>query len=151
MAVTDEQVAALHAQLAGRAEEHKRLLQQLDRAKANEGYSALVAAAFFEAAERRFIRAGEVADKAEVIDFVGSIRARAEENVDLIDPEIAERMILHVIGQTSNEEVRSFDAEVAFKHQIILMAALVGEAQFSDEELDAFIVKVRADAEDLFE
>jgi hypothetical protein len=38
MPVTDEQEATLHAQLAGRFEEHKRLLNALDRSPRDGGY-----------------------------------------------------------------------------------------------------------------
>lgn len=151
MAVTNEQVAALHAQLAGRTDEHRRLLQQLDRAEANVGYSALVAAAFYQAAERRFIRDGKVATRAEVIDFIASVRARSDESVDLIDPDIAEHMILQVLGLDAGSDAADIDHDVAFETQIVLMAALVGDAEFTEEELDDFMEKVRADADELTE
>ena len=149
MKITDAQVAALHAQLAGQSEKHRRLLGRLDREEANTGYAALVAAAFFEAAERHFIRDGKIASKAEVIDFVASVRARTDKAVDTVDPDIAEQLIFQVIGLESNPDVQNFDHNTAFRTQIVLMAALVGEARFSDSELDAFMAKIRSDADEL--
>ena len=46
MPVTDEQEAALHAQLDGRFDEYERLFDALDPVAARTGYSALVSAAF---------------------------------------------------------------------------------------------------------
>lgn len=149
MPVTDDQVATLHALLAGRREEHRQLLNRLDRASANVGYSALLAAGLFEAVERRFIKEGKVADKAEVISFVASVRERGDELPDLIDPDIAERIILHMLDQGAS--VSNLDPDTVIQHQLILLAGLIGDAHLSDAELEAFMRKIRHDADEMLE
>ncbi len=54
MAVTDLQVAALRAQLAGDLEEHRRLLAQFDEKSDGRPYVILTNAAFIEAVDRTF-------------------------------------------------------------------------------------------------
>jgi hypothetical protein len=149
MPVTDDQVATLRALLAGRREEYRQLLDQLDRASANVGYSALLAAGLFEAVERRFIKDGEVTDKAEVISFIASVRERGDEIPDLINPNIAERIILHMLDQGAS--VADLDPDTVIQHQLILLAGLIGDAQLSDAEIDAFMQKIRIDADELLE
>lgn len=82
MAVTDEQVTTLRAQLAGQVDEHRRLLDQLDQAAGRTGYPALVAATFALAVDRRF---GSSSD-AGIIHFVSDVRTRGPELADRIDP-----------------------------------------------------------------
>ncbi|GAA4983517.1 hypothetical protein [Actinopolymorpha pittospori] len=82
-AVTAEQVAALRALLAGDLEEHVRLRDQLDREAAATGYTALLAAAFFEAVDRRFGQDGASADMAA---FVSDVRSRTTAAAESIDP-----------------------------------------------------------------
>ncbi|MFG2091137.1 MULTISPECIES: hypothetical protein [unclassified Spirillospora] len=146
MPVTDEQIATLRAQLKGNITEHRRLLSQLDPEEANVGYSALVTAAFIEAAEQRFIKGGEMADKSDVIDFVAQAREGDDEAPEVINPEIAESMILHLLGKGSMVDA---DAETKLGHQIVLLATLVGERQFTENELDAFLLSARSLANDL--
>ncbi|MFB4309201.1 hypothetical protein [Actinomadura sp. GTD37] len=149
MPVTDDQVATLRALLAGNREEHRQLLAQLDRKEANTGYSALLAAGLFEAVERRFIREGKVVDRAEVTSFVASVRERGDEMPDLINPEIAERIILHMLDQGAS--ISDIDPDTAIQHQLILLAGLIGDSQLSDSELDTFMRKIRVDADELLE
>ncbi|MEU8123084.1 hypothetical protein AB0C21_30610 [Spirillospora sp. NPDC049024] len=149
MPTTDDQVAALHALLAGHREEHRQLLNQLDRAEANKGYSALLAAGLFEAIERRFIVDGKVVDRAEVIAFVASVRERGDEMPDLINPEVAERIILRMLDQGGS--VSDIDADTMIRHQIILLAGLIGDANLSESELNEFMRKIRVDADELLE
>jgi hypothetical protein len=148
MPVTDEQVATLRAQLEGNIAEHRRLLSQLDPEEANVGYSALVTAAFIEAAEQRFIRDGTVADKSEVIDFVALAREGDDKAPDVINPEIAESMILHLLGKGTMVDA---DAETRLGHQIVLLATLVSEREFTEKELDTFLLGARSLANDLIE
>jgi hypothetical protein len=149
MPTTDDQVATLHALLAGRREEHRQLLNQLDLPSANTGYSALLAAGLFEAVERRFITDGKVADSAEVISFVASVRERGDEMPDLINPEIAERIIFRMLDQ--GEPVSNVDADTIVRHQIILLAGLIGDANLSESELREFMQKIRVDADELLD
>ena len=145
MTVTDKQVAALHAQLAGQGEEHKRLFAELDADEVGHGYSALVAAAVFEAIDRRFVKDGKVADDTEVIDFVGRLRSRTADVADNLDPVIAERLILHSLGKG---EISDIDQKVFFGAQILVLAGLIADAELSEGELDSFMNVARGIAED---
>lgn len=149
MPVTDAQIAALRALLKGEAEKHRELLDQLDRTEANVGYSALLAAGFFEAVERRFIVDGHVTNSARVIDFVASIRERTDETPDAVKPDIAERMIFHALDQGAS--ISGIATDTVIQHQIILLAALIGDAQLNDLELDDFLRKIRTDADELID
>jgi hypothetical protein len=91
MPVTDHQVATLRAMLAGDPGEYARLRAQLDREADRPGYSALVAAAFSEAAGRRFA-AGH--DRAAITGFVASARAASPGAAEKIDPLFAERLLV---------------------------------------------------------
>jgi len=138
MAVTDEQMATLRAQLAGNLEEHKRLLAQLDRDAARTGYSALLSAAFCVAVERRFAQGAGTAD---VIEFVGNVRSRLSEAADKIDPRTAERLILAVY--TDERVPDNLDLETRFRTQLLLLAALIADERLDDAGLDAFLADAR--------
>ena len=79
MPVTDEQVATLHAQLAGHLDEHERLLGELDR-EAAPGYNALVTAAFSGAVVKRFPTDAALDT---VIEFVADIRSASDNTARL--------------------------------------------------------------------
>ena len=144
MAITDDQVATLRAQLTGQNEEHVRLLNQLDTEEAQRNYVTLVTAAFFEAVDRKFIVNGKVAENAEIVNFIAHQREIHPDSADALDPEAAEMMVLDALGKGSME---SLDVETVFGTQILLLAALVGEARYSDDELDAFLAKARTEAD----
>jgi hypothetical protein len=137
MVVSDEQVAALRAQLAGKADEYQRLWEQLDRETARIGYPALITGAFFEAVERRFGKASTTSD---VIKFVSDARSRSDELGEKIDPRTAERIILAVY---TDEEIDDLSANSVIRTQMLLLAALVADEQFDDVELDEFLAKAR--------
>lgn len=148
MPVTDKQVEALRTQLAGRPpEEHLRLFNELDQSD-NVGYAALLAAGLFEAIQHRFVKNGEPADRPEIIEFIAIARAKSDDAPDAINPDVAERMILHALGKGS---ISGIDDGTILRHQIILLAALVGQANFNEPELDAFMTQIRADAEEMLE
>jgi hypothetical protein len=136
MPVTDEQEAALHAQLAGKLDEHKQLLDGLDPAAARTGYSALVSAAFCLAAEDRFPQGTPAAD---VIEYVADVRSRTESTA-AIDPVIAERALLAVI---TDEEIGDIDARTSFQTQLVLLAALIADAHLDADGLDEFMLGAR--------
>lgn len=148
MTITDKQVNVLRAQLTGQHDEHLRLVGELDPGEANREYAALVAGAFAVAVERRFIRNGNAADAAEVSDFVAQVRAKSPNIPDVIDPEIAESLILHLLGKGP---VKRADADTKFGHQLVLLAALAGEGRPTGDALEAFISEARSMAEDLLE
>jgi len=142
MRVTDDQVATLRAQLAGDLDEHRRRLRGLDRKAAATGYSALIGAAFFEAVDRRF--AGR-ATEADVIEYVGDVRARGREIAMRLDPRVAERLILLCLGEDVPVDDIAPGERIAA--QIVLLAAVVADADFDDAELDAFLADVRSIAD----
>jgi hypothetical protein len=110
MAVTADQVAALRAFLKGDFGEYERLVDQLDTDAARTGYSALLAAAFFEAVDRRFAANGSTAD---VVIYVANVRAKSE-RLAKIDPRIAERLVLHSLGEGS---IADLDNETVISNQ----------------------------------
>ncbi|XRQ02696.1 hypothetical protein ACN3XK_39575 [Actinomadura welshii] len=148
MPVTNHQIATLRAQLAGQRDEHLRLAKQLGTNEANTEYAALVAAAFIEAVERRFIRDGHAADESEVVDFVAQVREIDDEMPEVINPQIAESMILHLLEKGT---IVAADKDVKFGHQIVLLATLIGQEEFNDAELDAFLSDARSLADQLLE
>ncbi len=137
MAVTDEQVATLRAQLEGNLEEHRRLLAQLDPATARTGYAALIAAAFSLATDRRFAADG---DMAQVVEYVASVRSTTESMAE-IDPRVAERLLLAVY---TDEQINDIDVRVRYETQILLLAALVADAQLDKTDLDTFLAQARS-------
>jgi hypothetical protein len=137
MAVTDEQVAALRAYLAGDLGTHARLRDQLDREAAATGYSALISAAFCVAVLQRF---GEDHSAATVIEFVSGVRALSDELSDKIDPRIAERLIQAVF---TYEKVTDASQEVRYGTQFLLVAALVTDEHLDDAGLGEFMAQSR--------
>ncbi|WP_143227382.1 hypothetical protein [Actinomadura mexicana] len=148
MPVTSDQISTLRAQLSGQVDEHRRLLRQLDPEQAKQGYAALVAAAFVVAVERRFRQGEKVAGDDEVIDFIASARERSDDSAEIINPEVAEKMILTLLGRGS---ITGIDENTKLEHQIILLAALVGQAQFDRPELDAFIAEAHSLADEILQ
>ncbi|NDU75075.1 hypothetical protein GWI34_20950 [Actinomadura sp. DSM 109109] len=146
MPITDEQVAVLRAQLIGDREEHLRLLDQLESEEANVFYTALVGAAFIEAAQHHFIQNGKVASTHQIIDFVAQVRERSDEFSHLINPELAESMLLELLGKGTMIDA---DADTKFGHQIVMLSAMVGERKFTPLELDTFLQSARSLAEEL--
>jgi len=146
--VTDDQVATLRAQLKGNLAEHRQLLSELDPDEANVGYAALIAAAFIEAAERRFIKDGRAADESEVIDFVARVRETDDEMPGIINPELAESMILHLLEKGTTIEA---DESTKLGHQIVLLAFMIGEEQLNESELEEFLSSARSLADALLE
>lgn len=140
MPVTDLQVATLRAQLAGQGEEHQRLLSRLTSPEDQQGYSLLLAVAFFEAVNRRFQSEGKVVDDTVVIDFVADLRTRSAEIGERLDPAIAERLILHALGKG---DVDGIDGNTMLSGQILILGGLIAEATLTEAELDAFMARVR--------
>ncbi|GLY81611.1 hypothetical protein [Actinoallomurus iriomotensis] len=138
MPVTDEQVATLRAHLAGDVEEYQRRWGRLDRNAARTGYMALLAAAFFEAVDRRFAQSGTAAD---VIEFVGALRARLDEDADEVDPVVAERLIRDALGDGSIDDL---DEDTIISTKVLLLTALISDEKLGDAELDEFMATARS-------
>jgi hypothetical protein len=139
MTVTDDQVAALRAQLAGDHEEYRHLLASLHARDELGGYTALITAAFIEAADRRFGAAGR-SDDAGVGVFVDDVRARFPGADSEIDPITAERVIQHTIGRGSVSDV---DGAAIRRIERLLLPLLVAEEHLSEQELDQFLTSAR--------
>lgn len=143
MPVTDDQVAALRAHLAGDFDEHRRLRARLDADGARSGYMALIEGAFFVAVDRRFTKDTKPAD---VIEFVSEIRARSEDLSKQIDPRAAERLIWAVLGEGS---INDIEDTTRFSAEMGLLSMLVIDQQLDDPALDEFMKKARAVADHL--
>jgi hypothetical protein len=131
MNVTADQVASIRAYLTGDIDGFKRISSQLDSAN-KDARGALIAAAFFTAAERKFA-AGNASD---VIEFVGRVRARSERLADVIDPRVAERLIRATF---TDEDIDDIDGEAQGDHFGLLLAGMIAEDQPSEADLDAFL------------
>jgi hypothetical protein len=135
--VTDDQIASVRAILKGDAEGFGRIDDRLDPDSKN-ARGALVAAAFAQAAYRRFAKSGD--PRAEVIRFVADLRARYPLTDDF-DSRTAERLLLAVF---TDEQVSDLSDEVKGTHYTLLLAGIVKEAGLSDAELDKFLNEARA-------
>jgi hypothetical protein len=138
MPVSDDQLAALRAQLAGNHEEHKRLIGSLNAENGLDGYTALVTAAFVEAVDRRF-GLGAL-DEAAVIEFIGDVRSRFKGADEKIDPLAAERIILKARGRGSISDLSG----ATIRHiERLLLAILVADEGLDDVGLDRFLAEAR--------
>jgi hypothetical protein len=137
MTVTDEQVAALRALLAGDVNENRRLLAQLDRRTEGAGYSALVNAAFFEAIDRRF---GKDSAPASIVEYVADVRSRSDNLAAMINPNAGERVIQAVL---TGEPAVDIDSRASATVKLFLLTALIADEDLVGEDFDQFLVKVR--------
>jgi hypothetical protein len=136
MPVGDGQVAALRALLTGNFEEHTRLTRLLDDDGMRD-YVTLVSAAFLDAVDRRFANADL---PAAVIEYVGEVRSRNAAAAEAIDPVIAERVILTVLGQGSLSDVSARQIRQA---QNLLLPLLVDDEHLDDAGIDAILASAR--------
>ena len=141
MAVTDDQVATLCAQLTGKVDEHEQHLARLGKAEAATGYAALIAASFSLAACHRVAKKG---DAEAVMRFVADVRSRTDDTA-AIDPRVAERLILATF---TDEEIDDIDLRVRYETQIVLLAAIISDSRLDDTQLDQFIAKARGIADE---
>ncbi|MFI0485372.1 hypothetical protein [Actinomadura sp. 9N215] len=123
-------------------------MNQLDGPATNQ-YVSLVTAAFFEAARRRFMKGEEVADDGKIIDFVTSVRLRVDDP-EVLDPNVAETLINIALGKLPPEARKGISGEVSHGSKILLLAGLIGDAQLSADELDAFLATAREMADEVF-
>jgi hypothetical protein len=141
MPVTDDEVAALRAHLSGNQVLQQELYAGLVSPAARSRYATLVAAAFFEAVDRRFGKNGAAAD---VISFVADVRSRSERLAESIDPQAAESLIRAVVTKV---DVSDLDTETKGRVFIVVLVALVSDEQFDGDELDAFLAEARKTAD----
>lgn len=138
MTATDDQVAALRAQLAGDYDVHRRLLADLNSRGALAGYTALVTAAFIEAVDRRFGPGRR--DDAAVTAFISDVRSRFPGADGEIDQSAAERIVRKALGRGS---VSDIDGPAIRRTEMLLLPVMVADEHYSDEELDRFLASVR--------
>ena len=138
MTATDDQAAALRAQLAGDYDEHRRLLADLDSRGALAGYTALVTAAFIEAVDHRFGPGHR--DDAAVTAFVTDVRSRFPGADDEIDQETAERVIRKALGRGTISDI---DGPAIRRTEMLLLPVMVADEHYSGEELDRFLASAR--------
>ena len=134
--VSDLEVAAVRAFLSDDQEERRRLHQQMDP-NSQAGYAALIAGACIEAVDRRF---GKDSTDADIIEWVGQVRARSEETGDTLDPVVAERVVKTVLGRDSLSDL---DDSTVIQCQVMVTAAIVGEKQLDASQIDAFLSRAR--------
>jgi hypothetical protein len=140
MAISDEVLAVLRAQLAGQPDEHARGWDELGPA-ARLDYRALVLAAFCRAADRRFAPA---APAAEVAAYVSDVRARSARGAAMLDPRTAERLIRAVY---TDEDTADIDAAASYRTEILMLGALTADARLDDAQLDEFLAAARRTAD----
>lgn len=145
MTVTDDQVATLRAVLSRDSAAYEPLRDRLDRTDGWKGYTVLVAAAFFEAVDRRF---GAGWSEADIVNFVADVRARHLKDPDVLDPRVAERLILHALGKGS---ISDLDDGTVAGGQAIVLRALVADEDWDDAQLDDFMRTSRALGDRLME
>jgi hypothetical protein len=141
--VSDQQVSAFRAYVIGDFDQYRWLSSQLDRDADQEAFAALVVAGFFEAVDRRFADASD-----EVIEYVGSVRARSDKLADKVDPQIAERLIRHALGDGPSPNV---DSETRTGTQLVLLTALVHDSQYDKQELEQFLAATRRFADQMMD
>jgi hypothetical protein len=151
VSVTNDQAAALRAQLAGDFEEHNRLLKQLrERADGGIGYSVLLTAAFGLSARRRFGRDWRPAD---VILFVAGVRARAETIAKALDPRVAERVLSSVLGSEdiaavlTDNDIDDLDTGQVTDAETHLLMAMMADERPRRGALDKFLAEARSRAD----
>lgn len=145
MPVAGRQVAALRAYLSGDWELYQELFGQLNRAEVGKEYSALITAAFTEAAERHF---GLNYTQGDIVAFVGHVRARSERAAGALEPEVAERVINAVLGDATT---RDLDRKAVVGTQVVLLAALIAEENLDGTGLNRALADARKLADQILD
>jgi hypothetical protein len=140
MTITDDEVAALRAHLSGNQALQQELYARLVNPASRSRYATLVAAAFFEAVNRRFAKDAA----ADVISFVADVRSRSDRLAESIDPQAAEQLIRGVLTE---EDFPDLDTGTRGRLFIVLLVALVSDEQVNGDELDAFLAEARKTAD----
>lgn len=146
MPVTDDEVAALRAYLQGNQALQQELYGRMTTPAARARYTTLLAAAFMEAVNRRF---GRRDSAAEVIEYVADVRARVPEAGQKIDPSAAERLMRSILADDAHAP--DIDARMRGRIFIFFLAAMVSDAQYDDDQLEALLTVARKAADDRLE
>jgi hypothetical protein len=140
--VTAEYVAALRASMTGNEELFSRLTTEFQARDGGERsgnvYSALTGMALFIAARRRFPDGYTSAD---VVRFVGQVRARFADSANGIDPRVTERTLRGALGDAT--AVENLDKAAMATAVTALLYALLEDEDISGDRLDALLSEAR--------
>jgi hypothetical protein len=138
--ITPAQFVAFQAMLVGDEETFKLLTAAADFHE-GEGFSVLIASAFFAAAQRHFPPGWTHAD---VVRFVGHLRAGDGEMGETLSPTAAEQMLLTAL--TGAPMAGMFDENAKALAQIVLLAGLVSDLNAQDRYVFSAEARERTDA-----
>ena len=86
---------------------------------------------------------------AEVIEYVADVRARAPELGQKIDPNPAERLMRSILANDAHAP--DIDARMRGRIFIFFLAAIISDAQYDDDQLEALLTVARKAADDVLE
>lgn len=132
----DKPLAALKAMLLGDGGSYKQAVSSLSTAE-GEDFLVLLSAAFLEMSDRTF---GAEPTSAAVVEWVGEIRSRSEPSAQVIDPAIAEKVILFALGLDDGDELSGKQVSDA---QLLLLPILTHEQQLDGAAIDGLLSAAR--------
>lgn len=135
MVTASQPVTALTFLLAGQVGAHDRRVQRFTDAE-RQHYLDLLSGLFVLCVDRRFRRD----DPAAVIRFVASVRERFDPERTLIDPTVAENLLLAALGGHDTLPATAENVTV----QTLLTVALVSDEQPSPAGYDTLLRQVDA-------
>lgn len=145
MPVTDDMVATYRAFLSGDHEQWKRRRAALGTSpEATRPFFALLTGLFVEAVERRF---DPSVSRDEIIGFVAEVRARSDELAERLDPHATERMISMVFDDDVATDDIPRDQTIGVR--LTITAAIVGDEGMDSAQLEDFLSKSRALADEI--
>jgi hypothetical protein len=136
--VTEQQVAALRAQLTGDRDDAVRLIREFSAREDLRGFFTLTSAAFTEAVELRFGRNGTRED---AIRLVSDVRSRSDWLSESIAPDTAEAVLTSAFTHGDIPELDPDDLRGIFS---TFLAAMIAEVGLDDTQLEDFLTKARA-------
>jgi hypothetical protein len=141
----DSSIAILRALLTEDFDTYRHLNAELDRS-ANKVFTAVLGAAFTEAATRRF---SEKPSIPEIIEFVADTRAVYSRTGEIVAAEDAEHMIRAALGE--DHLVDNMNGKAMGAAQTAMLFALVHEAGASAAQIDDLLTVAKERASSYFE
>jgi hypothetical protein len=141
MPVTEQQVAAVRAQLTGNREEAVRLIREFTTREDLRGFFTLTSAAFTEAVELRF---GQNGTREDAIRLVADVRSRSDWLSGSIAPDAAEAVLVSAFTHSDVPELDPDDLRGIFS---TFLAAMINEVGLDDAQLDSFLTQARGMAD----
>lgn len=132
----DKPLAALKAMLLGDGESYKQAISSLSHAE-GEDFLVLLSAAFLEMSDRTF---GPEPTPAAVVEWVGEIRSRSETSAQVIDPAVAEKVILFALGLDGGNELSGNQVSDT---QLLLLPILAHEQHLDGAAIDELLSAAR--------